>query len=105
MNRREAFSGAAACAIAGVSPPMSQARTGRQPLRIQQTITFDDLAPRGLVLRQCWNATGIDRQERVYIGFTARRPDGREDFAVFRYEPSTGERRFLGTFMDVSEAA
>ena len=72
---------------------------------LHQTITFDDLAPRGMLLQQCWNAIGIDDQERVYIGFTAKRQDGREDFAVFRYEPSTGRRRFLGTFMDVSEAA
>jgi hypothetical protein len=76
---------------------------GRPPM--QQTITFDDLAPRGMVLQQCWDAIGMDRQERVYIGFTGRRRDGREDFAVFRYEPSTGDRRLLGTFMDVSEAA
>jgi len=72
---------------------------------VQQTITFDDIAPRGMVLKQCWNAMGMDRQERVYIGFTASRADGREDFAVFRYDPATGDRRFLGSFMDVSEAA
>jgi hypothetical protein len=72
---------------------------------MQQTITFDDIAPRGMVLKQCWNAMGMDRQERVYIGFTASRADGREDFAVFRYDPATGDRRFLGSFMGVSEAA
>jgi len=72
---------------------------------MQQTITFDDIAPRGMVLKQCWNAMGMDRQERVYIGFTASRADGREDFAVFRYDPATGNRRFLGSFMGVSEAA
>lgn len=72
---------------------------------MQQTITFDDIAPRGMVLKQCWNAMGMDRQERVYIGFTASRADGREDFAVFRYDPATGDRRFLGSFMDISEAA
>jgi hypothetical protein len=72
---------------------------------MQQTITFDDIAPRGMVLKQCWNAMGMDRQERIYIGFTARRADGREDFAIFRYDPATGDRRFLGSFMGVSEAA
>src|SRR3954468_6415919 len=71
----------------------------------QQTITFDDLAPPGMVLRQCWDAIGIDAQERVYVGFTARRQDGREDFALFRYEPLSAQRHFLGTFMDVSQAA
>lgn len=72
---------------------------------MQKTIRFDDLAPPGMVLQQCWNATGIDRQERVYIGFTARRADGREDFAVFRYDPANGGRRLLGTFMEASAAA
>lgn len=71
---------------------------------MHQAIAFDDIAPRGIVLEQCWNAMGMDRQERVYIGFTSKRLDGREDFAVFRYDPSTGDRRFLGTFMDVAEA-
>jgi hypothetical protein len=46
-------------------------------------MTFDDLAPPGMVLRQCWNAIGIDGQERVYVGFTARRRDGRKNFALF----------------------
>jgi outer membrane protein assembly factor BamB len=48
---------------------------------------------------------GMDAQERVYIGFTSRRPDGREDFAVFRYDPTTGDRLFLGTFIDASQVA
>lgn len=72
---------------------------------LQKTIRFDDIAPAGMVLLQCWNAIGIDRQERVYIGFTGRRADGREDFAVFRYDPATGSRRLLGSFMDASQAA
>src|SRR5215471_21528528 len=72
---------------------------------LQQTITFDDLAPRGMVLQQCWNATGMDSSGKVYVGFTARRGDGREDFALFRYDPATGDRRLLGTFMEASAAA
>jgi hypothetical protein len=72
---------------------------------IERSIAFDDLAPAGLTLKQCWNAMGMDSKERVYIGFTGKRSDERQDFAVFRYEPTTGERRFLGTFMDVSQAA
>jgi hypothetical protein len=72
---------------------------------IERSIAFDDLAPVGLTLKQCWNAMGMDSKERVYIGFTSKRSDGRQDFAVFRYDPSMAERRFLGTFMDVSQAA
>ena len=78
---------------------------GNSGVVIERTIAFDDLAPAGLTLKQCWNAMGMDSQQRVYIGFTSRRSDARQDFAVFRYDPSTGERRFLGTFMDVSQAA
>jgi outer membrane protein assembly factor BamB len=89
-------------AVAGTA--IVRAQTTERPV-MQQTITFDDLAPRGMVLQQCWNALGMDRQGRIYIGFTGRRRDGREDFAVFRYDPASGERRFLGTFMDVSAAA
>ncbi len=104
MIRAAAAFCAAALTVTAVAALSVQARAGQQ-LPIEQTITFDDLAPHGMVLEQCWDAIGMDRQERVYIGFTGKRPDGREDFAVFRYEPSTGNRRLLGTFMDVSQAA
>lgn len=87
-------------AICIVGCPSSRAAT-----LDQRSIAFDDLAPAGLRLEQCWDAIGMDSRERVYIGFTSKRADGREDFAVFRYDPATGERRFLGTFMDVSQAA
>jgi len=72
---------------------------------IERSIAFDDLAPAGLALKQCWNAMGMDSKERVYIGFTSKRSDGRQNLAVFRYDPTTGDRRFPRTFMDVSQAA
>lgn len=71
---------------------------------IDRYISFDDIAPPGLALEQCWNAMGMDTAERVYIGFTSRRSDGREDFALFRYDPVAAERLFLGTFIDASQA-
>jgi outer membrane protein assembly factor BamB len=71
---------------------------------IDRYISFDDIARPGVALEQCWNAMGIDEAERVYIGFTSRRSDGREDFALFRYDPVTAERLFLGTFIDASQA-
>jgi outer membrane protein assembly factor BamB len=77
---------------------------GNSGAAAERSIAFDDIAPAGLRLKQCWNALGMDGQERVYIGFTSRRSDAREDFAVFRFDPSTRERRFLGSFMDVSQA-
>src|SRR4051812_6576584 len=95
---------AIACIGAAHSALANERVNSSSPL-IQQSIAFDDIAPPGLVLEQCWNAMGMDGEQRVYLGFTSKRPDGREDFAVFRYDPSTGDRRFLGTFMETSEAA
>jgi len=68
-------------------------------------VSFDDLAPSGMNMQQCWNGLGMDDQGRIYIGFTSVRSDGREDFSVFRYDPKTGERLFLGTFLDIVAAA
>jgi hypothetical protein len=68
-------------------------------------VTFDDLAPEGYLLKESWDSMGIDDQGRVYIGWTSLRPDGKEDYAVFRYDEATGERKFLGTLMQASEAA
>jgi hypothetical protein len=68
-------------------------------------VSFDDLAPAGLELHQCWNAMGMDDRGRVYIGFTSTRADGRENFPVFRYDPKTRERSFLGTLLDVVAAS
>jgi hypothetical protein len=64
-------------------------------------ISFDDLAPPGISLQQCWNGMGMDDQGRIYIGFTSLRSNKREDFAVFRYDPKTGEKSSLGTFLDI----
>ena len=64
-------------------------------------VSFDELAPQGMNMQQCWNGMGMDEQGRIYIGFTSLRADGREDFPVFRYDPGTGEKVFLGTFLDI----
>src|SRR5439155_5441390 len=40
----------------------------------------------------------------VYIGFTSDRTTGREDFAVFRYDPATGQKSFLGSLVDVAQS-
>jgi len=77
---------------------------GDQGVRWAQ-ISFDELAPAGIDMQQCWNGMGIDDQGRIYIGFTSVRSDGREDFPVFRYDPHTGEKVSLGTFLDIVAAA
>ncbi len=85
------------------SPTTTQ--VGRnKPLEFSQ-ISFDDIAPAGMDMQQCWNGMGMDDQGRIYIGFTSQRRDGREDFPVFRYDPKTGKTDFLGTFLDIVAAA
>ena len=68
-------------------------------------VSFDDIAPAGIDMQQCWNGMGMDDQGRIYIGFTSVRGDGREDFPVFRYDPGTGERLYLGSFLEIVAAA
>jgi len=65
-------------------------------------VSFDDLTPEGYLLTQSWDTLGIDSNDRIYIGFTAFRPDGLEDFLLFSYQHATGERRFLGSFMQAA---
>lgn len=70
-------------------------------------IAFDDLIPDDLDvdLSQCWNGMGMDDKGRIYIGFTSFRDDSKsEDFVVFRYDPATGDREYLGSFMDIAAA-
>ena len=70
-------------------------------------VAFDDLIPGDLdvELAQCLNGMGMYDLGRIYIGFTSYRDDGKsEDFVVFRYDPASGEREFLGTFQDVAAA-
>ncbi len=76
-----------------------------QPTAQWTRVAFDDLAPAGMNMQQCWNGMGMDDQGRIYIGFTSSRDDGREDFPVFRYDPANGQREFLGTFLDVVSKA
>jgi len=68
-------------------------------------ISFDDIAPAGMNMQQCWNGMGMDNQGRIYIGFTSVRNDRREDFPVFRYDPETGQKDFLGSFLDILAGA
>lgn len=68
-------------------------------------VNFDDLVPKGITIQECWNGMGMDDRGRIYIGFTSTRDDGRGDFAVFRYDPASGERKFLGSFLDIARTA
>jgi hypothetical protein len=89
-------------ALSALSTPTQVGQ--KKPLEFSQ-ISFDDIAPAGMYMRQCWNGMGMDDQGRIYIGFTSVRQDRREDFPVFRYDPKTGQKEFLGTFLDIVAAA
>ncbi|HKP95346.1 MAG TPA: hypothetical protein VJ385_06270 [Fibrobacteria bacterium] len=67
-------------------------------------ISFDDITPAGVDKTQCWNSLGMDDKERIYVGWTSIQ-NGHEDYFVFRYDPTSGERKFLGSFMGTSQAA
>jgi hypothetical protein len=97
------------------APVVSPASPTRAPVEAPQAeaakalqyseVSFDDLAPAGMQMGQCWNGMGMDDRGRVYIGFTSWRKDGREDFPVFRYDPQSRKREFLGSLLDVVKAA
>jgi outer membrane protein assembly factor BamB len=95
------------------STPQAASPTLSPTLQVDQVelswteISFEDLLPADLNvdMYQCWNGMGMDEEGRIYIGYTSFR-DGRryEDFVLFRYDPASGEREFLGTFMDIAAA-
>jgi hypothetical protein len=84
--------------------PIPAWTVGDQGIKWTQ-VSFDDVNPPGMALMQCWNGMGMDDQGRIYIGFTSLRADGREDFPVFRYDPGTSEKVYLGSFLDITAAA
>jgi hypothetical protein len=70
-------------------------------------VDFKSITPKKIDLQQCWNGMGMDNQGRIYIGFTSVRADKdkSEDFVIFRYDPASGRKDFLGTFIDIAKAA
>ena len=68
-------------------------------------IRLDDLVlDSPLQIQWCWNATGIDAQDRVYAVFGGPSGDS-VDCAVFQYDSRTGDKRFLGTATETLKAA
>jgi hypothetical protein len=64
-------------------------------------VKFEDLKPANCTLTECWNGMGMDDRGRAYIGFTSS-CGGKLDFVVFRYDPSSGARRYIGTLRTTS---
>ena len=75
-----------------------------EPRYALETVGFDAVTPPYLTLTQAWSGLGVDDQDRAYILWTSLRDDGREDAALFRYTRATGQREFLGTFIDTATA-
>ena len=90
-----------------VTLPTPTLNTGSGPISWSQ-VDFKNITPKYIHPEQCWNAMGMDPQGRVYIGCTGLRDGGAKDwgdFAVYRYDPVSGKKDFLGTFIDIAKAA
>jgi outer membrane protein assembly factor BamB len=87
-----------------LAPGLRAAATAGYAVRY---LTFDDVAPSYLTLTQSWNAMGMDDADRVYITWTCTRTDaarkGLEDTALFRYDPATGKREFIASYLDTAD--
>ena len=71
---------------------------------LQRQITrFEDIAPKGWCCSG-WDAIRHRRPGARLHRLHRTRSDGREDFAVFRYDPATRSRRLLGSFMAASNS-
>lgn len=72
-------------------------------------IRFTDLVPPGVEMDFSWRAMGKDDSGTVYIGFNAKHADSefapREDVLVFKYDPITKERAYLGSWLETAREA
>ena len=69
-------------------------------------IFFDEMFPSYLAGATSWDPMGMDDNGIIYFGYTCDRTDlGLEDFAVFSYNPEINTVKFLGSFIDASQAA
>jgi hypothetical protein len=68
-------------------------------------ISFADVEPKGFREDFCWNAIGLDKIGRVYMAIGYGDIGQPNDVGVYKYNPTTGERKFLATLKSVSQAA
>ncbi len=59
----------------------------------------------GFPLKTCWNAIGVDNQDRVYVVYSPNRELKPEDCIVIRYNPETGDLKNLGRLIQVLKDA
>lgn len=55
-------------------------------------------------LNECWGGMGVDSEGRIYVGFTGYYGSDKEDFGIFRWDPRSGDKQFLGSFRAVAES-
>lgn len=65
-------------------------------------IRFDDIAPAGARITTCWDAVGIDREQRVYVAFSDQSDHHPNDTLLFRYDPGRESRELLSTLRQIS---
>eukprot|EP00927_Polykrikos_kofoidii_P043892 TRINITY_DN3798_c0_g1_i1.p1 TRINITY_DN3798_c0_g1~~TRINITY_DN3798_c0_g1_i1.p1 ORF type:complete len:520 (-),score=67.23 TRINITY_DN3798_c0_g1_i1:80-1486(-) len=85
-------------------------RDSAQVFELEPTkIMFTDLAPQGVEMDFSWRAMGKDDSGIVYIGFNAKHVNSefapREDVLVFKYDPATQERTYLGSWLETAREA
>jgi hypothetical protein len=67
-------------------------------------IRFEDLKPRDARLTTCWDAVGIDANQRVYVAFSDQSEQHPYDTMLFRYNTRSEQRELLVTLRQISEA-
>ena len=91
---------------AASTPTPEPATPAPAPEVFVEEISFTDIIPEDLRFQEgwCWNAIGVDTQGWVYMGIGGEAP-GAQDVVVVRYNPETGERKFLTTLQTVSQVS
>ncbi|HEX2099367.1 MAG TPA: hypothetical protein VHF69_01820, partial [Candidatus Synoicihabitans sp.] len=67
-------------------------------------IRFEDIKPKDARITTCWDALGIDAEQRVYVALSDQSREHPFDTLIFRYDTRTDQRELLGTLRQISEA-
>ncbi len=71
-----------------------------QEVPFYEYISFSNVKPTGTSLDYCWNALGIDSSNNIYVVFGGPY-DNVESGYMFKYNAGTGEKEYLGSFIDI----
>jgi len=87
-----------------LSLALTAAASPASPAPSLRIIRFEDLKPQDARLTTCWDAVGIDAQQRVYVAFSDQSDQHPYDTMIFRYDTRSGQRELLATLRGISEA-